>query len=35
VDWAVRHVLQYGPEAEVIGPVQVRDAVRHRLLELR
>jgi len=33
-DWAVRHVLQYGPEAEVIGPVQVRDAIRERLTDL-
>jgi proteasome accessory factor C len=25
--WAVRHVLQYGPEAEVIEPVRVRERV--------
>jgi len=25
--WAVRHVLQYGPEAEVVSPTRVRDAV--------
>jgi predicted DNA-binding transcriptional regulator YafY len=31
IDWAVRHVLQYGPEAEVLGPDSVRDAVRSRL----
>lgn len=30
-DWAVRHVLQYGPDAEVIGPAEVRKAVRERL----
>ncbi len=30
-DWAVRHVLQYGPDAEVIGPEAVRRAVRDRL----
>jgi predicted DNA-binding transcriptional regulator YafY len=26
-DWAVRHVLQYGPEAEVVGPETVRQRV--------
>lgn len=30
-DWAVRHVLQYGPDAEVVAPPRVRDAVRARL----
>ncbi len=30
-DWAVRHVLQYGPDAEVIAPDDVRAAVRARL----
>jgi proteasome accessory factor C len=29
--WAVRHVLQYGPDAEVLEPAAVRDAVRERL----
>ena len=29
--WAVRHVLQYGPEAEVIGPPEVRAMIRARL----
>lgn len=29
--WGVRHVLQYGPEAEVIEPQSVRDEVRRRL----
>lgn len=29
--WAVRHVLQYGPDAEVIGPAQVREAVSEKL----
>lgn len=33
VDWAVRHVLQYGPDAEVLDPPQVRDAVAARLRE--
>ena len=30
-DWAVRHVLQYGPDAEVVSPPRVREAVRARL----
>jgi len=30
-DWAVRHVLQYGPDAEVIEPAAVREAVVARL----
>lgn len=30
-DWAVRHVLQYGPEAEVLAPPEVREAVVGRL----
>jgi proteasome accessory factor C len=30
-DWAVRHVLQYGPEAQVIEPAAVREAVVARL----
>ena len=29
--WAVRHVLQYGPAAEVLSPQRVRDAVAERL----
>ncbi len=29
--WAVRHVLQYGPEAEVLGPPEVRAMIRARL----
>lgn len=29
--WAVRHVLQYGPEAEVVEPADVREKVRQRL----
>ena len=32
VEWAVRHVLQYGPDAEVLAPPAVRSAVRLRLL---
>ena len=30
-DWAVRHVLQYGPEAEVVEPAAVREAMKKRL----
>ncbi|HEX5437211.1 MAG TPA: WYL domain-containing protein [Gemmatimonadaceae bacterium] len=29
--WAVRHVLQYGPNAEVLSPAHVRQAVIERL----
>lgn len=29
--WAVRHVLQYGPEAEVLGPPEVRAMIRIHL----
>ena len=34
VHWAVRHVLQYGRDAEVLAPERVRTAVRERLAEL-
>ncbi|MEO7648111.1 MAG: WYL domain-containing protein, partial [Gemmatimonadaceae bacterium] len=30
-DWGVRHVLQYGAEAEVLDPPDMREAVRDRL----
>lgn len=30
-DWGVRHVLQYGPEAEVLEPADIRELVRARL----
>lgn len=33
-DWAVRHVLQYGPEAEVLAPERVRVAVVARLRQV-
>jgi proteasome accessory factor C len=33
-EWAVRHVLQYGPEAEVLGPELIRTRVRERLLQI-
>ncbi|HET7584485.1 MAG TPA: WYL domain-containing protein [Gemmatimonadaceae bacterium] len=32
--WAVRHVLQYGPDAEVLSPAPVREAVRTRLRDM-
>lgn len=31
VQWGVRHVLQYGPDAEVLEPADVREAVTRRL----
>jgi proteasome accessory factor C len=31
VQWAVRHVLQYGPDAEVVGPEDVRAEIASRL----
>ena len=34
VDWAIRHVLQYGPDAEVIAPAEVREKIRARLAAL-
>ena len=30
-DWAVRHVLQYGPDAEVLEPAEVREEIVRRL----
>ena len=30
-EWAVRHVLQYGPDAEVVEPVRIRELIRARL----
>ena len=30
-DWAVRHVLQYGPDVEVLEPAEVRQAIVARL----
>lgn len=32
--WAVRHVLQYGPEAEVLSPPRLRQKVRETLQRL-
>ena len=34
LDWAVRHVLQYGPDAEVLEPEKVRAAILARLERL-
>ena len=34
VAWGARFVLQYGPEVEVLGPEEVRDEVRKRLVAL-
>ena len=31
VQWGVRHVLQYGPDAEVLEPADVRDELTRRL----
>lgn len=33
-DWALRHVLQYGPDAEVLAPADVRAAMVRRLSEM-
>ena len=32
--WAIRHVLQYGPEAQVLEPPRVRAAIRQRLARI-
>ena len=32
--WAVRHVLQYGPEAEVLEPARVREKLVATLREM-
>jgi proteasome accessory factor C len=34
LDWAVRHVLQYGPDAELLEPEKVRAAILARLERL-
>jgi predicted DNA-binding transcriptional regulator YafY len=31
VQWGVRHVLQYGPDAEVVEPAEVREEIARRL----
>ena len=34
VQWGVRHALQYGPDAEVLEPAEVREELRRRLTGL-
>lgn len=34
VDWAVRHVLQYGPEVTILAPDEIREAVVDRLRQM-
>lgn len=34
-EWAVRHVLQYGPDVTVLQPAEVREAVVRRLERMR
>ena len=34
LDWAVRHVLQYGADAEVLAPGELREAIVERLSAL-
>ena len=34
-EWAVRHVFQYGGDAEVLAPASVREAMRARITALR
>lgn len=34
LEWGVRQVLRYGPDVEVLGPVELREAVVVRLREL-
>jgi proteasome accessory factor C len=31
LDWGVRYVLRYGPEAEILSPPEARQAIRERL----
>ncbi len=33
-EWAMRHVLQYGVEAEILAPAELRDALRARLSQM-
>lgn len=30
-EWAIRHVLQYGPDAQIVSPADLREEVRERL----
>jgi len=34
-EWAIRHVLQYGPDAEVLAPAPVRERLRERIAAMR
>ena len=33
-DWAIRHVLQYGPDAEILAPMPLREALVARLRQI-
>lgn len=33
-EWGLRHVLQYGPDAEIVGPPSMRERVRERLVQM-
>lgn len=33
-EWAIRHVLQYGPDAEVLEPAELRTALASRLAQM-
>ena len=32
--WLVRHVLYHGPDAEIVGPPDIRDLMRQRIGEI-
>ncbi len=34
-EWALRHVLQYGPDATILSPAALRDALRARVAAMR
>lgn len=34
-DWGLRHVLQYGPDAEILEPEELRQEIARRLSEMR
>ena len=33
-EWAIRHVLQYGPDAQIVSPAELRDELRDRLRQM-
>lgn len=35
VEWAIRHVLQYGPDAEIVAPPEMRAEMARRLVAMR